>query len=130
MSSKKTLSNREAIEEFVNTFYGRVQQDELIGPIFNKKLEGRWPEHLDKMYRFWETILTEKVTYQGRPFPPHLAMDLHTEHFERWLGIFLETISDYEGPEAEEAWRRANMMASTFLYKIEHFRDPKAFPIQ
>lgn len=126
----KLIQGRTEIEELVNTFYGKVQRDDLIGPIFNKKLEGRWPEHLEKMYRFWETLLTDTISYQGRPFPPHLALDLHQPHFERWLTLFHETMEEFEGPLAEEAIRRANLMASMFFHKIEHFRNPDKFPIQ
>ncbi|MBI1223073.1 MAG: globin [Bacteroidetes bacterium] len=126
----KELKGRAEIEEMVNTFYGKVQKDELIGPVFNKKLEGRWPEHMDKMYRFWETILTETHTYLGRPFPPHLALDLHQPHFERWLYLFHETMESFDGPLKDEAIRRANHMAALFFHKIEHFRNPDTHPIQ
>ena len=65
----KDISNIEDIKLLVNTFYGKVQKDEFIGVIFNEKIGDRWPEHLEKMYRFWQTILLEEHTYSGSLFP-------------------------------------------------------------
>jgi hemoglobin len=55
MIPTKDITDLEDIKILVNTFYSKVQEDGLIGPIFNQKMAGRWPEHLEKMYRFWQT---------------------------------------------------------------------------
>jgi len=65
------ISSIEDIRRLVDTFYGRVRKDKFIGPIFIGAIGGRWPEHLDKMYRFWQTVLLEEHRYYGSPFPPH-----------------------------------------------------------
>ena len=82
------ISNIEDIKLLVNTFYKKVQNDDLIGPIFNEKMMGRWPEHLEKMYRFWQTLLLEEHTYSGSPFPPHKQLPVNQSHFDRWMEIF------------------------------------------
>ena len=41
----KDIENLKDIQLLVNTFYGRVQQDDLIGPIFNERLAGKWDYH-------------------------------------------------------------------------------------
>ncbi|MCD0467851.1 group III truncated hemoglobin [Flavobacterium sp. ENC] len=118
------ISSLGDIKLLVNTFYAKVQDDELIGPIFNEKMLGRWPEHLEKMYRFWQTILLEEHTYSGSPFPPHKQLPVNQTHFDRWMEIFTTTVDFlFVGKLAEEAKVRAANMAYMFNYKIEYFRN-------
>lgn len=118
------ISNIEDIKILVNTFYDKVQKDDLIGPIFNEKMMNRWPEHLEKMYRFWQTILLEEHTYSGSPFPPHKQLPVNQSHFDRWMEIFTSTVDSlFVGKLAEEAKVRAANMAYMFNYKIEYFRN-------
>lgn len=118
------ISNIEEIKLLVNTFYEKVQNDDLIGPVFNEKMTGRWPEHLEKMYRFWQTLLLEEHTYSGSPFPPHKHLPVNQSHFDRWMKIFTETVDSlFAGKLAEEAKVRAANMAYMFNYKIEYFRN-------
>lgn len=118
------ISTFEDVQLLVNTFYGKVQQDAHIGPIFNGKIQDRWPEHLTKMYRFWESILLDNHTYSGRPFPPHAFLPVDVTHFNRWLTIFTETTDTlFSGPVADEAKERAAKMAAMFHYKIEYIKN-------
>ncbi|MDN3674483.1 group III truncated hemoglobin [Flavobacterium branchiarum] len=118
------ITTIEDIKLLVNTFYAKVQKDDLIGPIFNEKIQGRWPEHLETMYKFWQTILLEQHTYSGSPFPPHKHLPVEQAHFNRWIEIFTKTVDSlFIGNLAEEAKMRGVNMASMFLYKIEYFRD-------
>ena len=114
----------EDIKLLVNTFYSKVQKDNFIGPIFNEKIGDRWPEHLEKMYSFWETILLEVHSYSGSPFPPHKQLPVSKEHFDRWMEIFIQTTDSlFTGPLADEAKLRAKNMAEMFNYKIDYFRN-------
>lgn len=118
------ISSLGDIKLLVNTFYAKVQDDDLIGPIFNERMLGRWPEHLEKMYRFWQTILLEVHTYSGTPFPPHKHLPVNQAHFDRWMEIFTATVDFlFVGKLAEEAKIRAANMAYMFNYKIEYFRN-------
>lgn len=120
------ISNLDDIKLLVNTFYDKVQKDDLIGPIFNEKMLGRWPEHLEKMYRFWQTLLLEQHTYSGSPFPPHKHLPVNQSHFDRWMEIFTTVVDSlFVGKLAEEAKVRAANMAYMFNYKIEYFRNPE-----
>jgi hemoglobin len=47
------ITNRKDIELMVDTFYGSVREDDLLGPIFNRVIRNNWPKHQDTMYRFW-----------------------------------------------------------------------------
>lgn len=124
MTTLTDIKNIEDIKLMVDTFYSNVQKDEFIGPIFNEKIANRWPEHLEKMYRFWQTILLEVHSYSGSPFPPHKQLPIAKEHFDRWMEIFTETVDAlFIGVVADEAKLRARNMAEMFNYKIDYFRN-------
>lgn len=124
MTSFNDIKTLDDIKILVDTFYSKVQNDTSIGPIFNERIAHRWPEHLEKMYRFWQTVLLEEHTYSGSPFPPHKHLPVEMEHFNRWMEIFTETTDSlFEGPLAEEAKLRARNMAEMFNYKIQYFRN-------
>ncbi|MDV3586628.1 MULTISPECIES: group III truncated hemoglobin [Elizabethkingia] len=120
---KNDIYDLHDIKILIDSFYGEVQKDTLIGGIFHGAVQN-WPVHLEKMYTFWQTVLLGKHTYSGSPFSPHAQMQLDTIHFERWLYLWSKTIDTYfEGETAEEAKWRAEKMASLFLIKIEHLRN-------
>jgi hemoglobin len=124
MTPQTDITIFDDIKLLVDTFYSKVQKDEFIGPIFNEKIGNRWPEHLEKMYRFWQTILLEVHSYSGSPFPPHKQLPVAKEHFDRWMEIFTATTDSlFVGPLAEEAKLRAKNMAEMFHYKIDYFRN-------
>lgn len=121
---RKEINSRADIELLVNEFYGLVQKDEKIGSIFNNIIKDNWPEHLSKMYRFWETILLGNHTYNGAPFLPHAKLPLDESHFERWLQLFHQTVDVYfEGVVANDAKQRADKMAILFLSKINYLKQ-------
>ncbi|RKS95422.1 hemoglobin [Flavobacterium limicola] len=124
MTPQNDITTFDDIKLLVDTFYSKVQKDEFIGLIFNEKIGNRWPEHLEKMYRFWQTILLEVHSYSGSPFPPHKQLPVSKEHFDRWMQIFTETTDSlFVGTLAEEAKLRAKNMAEMFHYKIDYFRN-------
>ncbi|HLS94083.1 hemoglobin [Sphingobacterium allocomposti] len=128
--AKRDIETLDDIKVLVNTFYEKVQHDELIGPIFNERIQDRWPEHLEKMYTFWQTILLDEHTYQGRPFPPHAQLPIQEEHFSRWLTIFSATVDDlFQGTLADEAKSRGQKMAALFQIKLEHIRQSPFRPL-
>lgn len=128
--SKQDIMVLEDIKHLVDTFYGKIQVDDFIGPIFNEKIGNNWHEHLSKMYQFWQTILLDEHTYGGRPFPPHAQLPIEKPHFDRWLAIFDETVDElYEGAVAEEAKSRGRKMATLFQVKLEHIRKSPFRPL-
>jgi hemoglobin len=130
MTPLQDITQLDDIKLLVDTFYSKVQKDNYIGPIFNEKIGNRWPEHLEKMYRFWQTILLEVHSYSGSPFPPHKHLPVNKEHFDRWMQIFTETVDSlFAGKTAEEAKLRAKNMAEMFNYKIEYFRNEGKKPL-
>ena len=112
------------IELLVNTFYDKIRQDEILKDIFNNKIQDRWPQHLEKMYTFWQTILLEEHTYYGSPFVPHAELPVDVEHFERWLQLFFKTVDDlFEGEKAERAKWQGQRMAEIFHSKIQFYKN-------
>lgn len=120
----KDITTLEDIELLVDTFYGKIREDDMLGIIFNQNIQDRWPAHLDKMYRFWQTILLDEYTYDGRPFPPHAHLPISKVHFDQWLSLFEKTVySLFQGKKADEAVWRANKMATMFESKLDYIRN-------
>ncbi|TVR38331.1 MAG: group III truncated hemoglobin [Cryomorphaceae bacterium] len=128
---KTDITSLADIKQLVNTFYDRVREDDLIGPVFEKIVQDRWPEHLEKMYRFWQTVLLGEHTYYGSPFPPHSKLPIEKKHFDRWISLFSETVSElFSGDKADEAFWRAEKMAQMFQFKIDHIKNnPNKTPL-
>ena len=115
----KLLQTRADVELMVNSFYAKVKVDPLIGPIFNDVAKVNWDEHMPKLYDFWEDLLLGSDHYRGRPFPPHMKLDLKPEHFRRWLELFLETVNEhFTGLKADEAKARALRIGRNFMINL------------
>lgn len=100
------IETRQDCRELVERFYDRVRRDPLLGPIFSARLDGRWPEHLAKMERFWTTVLLAEPLYAGRPLEAHLDLAIGAEHFQRWLALWTATLDErFRGPRVEHAKR-------------------------
>ena len=120
----KDITQRADIETLVNEFYAKVRKDAILGKIFEEVIQANWPEHLEKMYRFWETVLLNNHTYHGSPFMPHAKLPIGKKHFARWLELFKSTINEnFDGKIADEATWRAEKMAEMFQFKIQHIQN-------
>lgn len=119
MNQRKALETRDDIKLLVDTFYAKVRQDSLIGPIFTDVAKVNWDEHLPKLYNFWADLLLGEDTYRGRPFPPHMKLNLIPSHFEQWLRLFVVTVDEnFVGLKAEEAKGRALRIARNFMINL------------
>jgi hemoglobin len=88
------------IRDLVHTFYGRVRQDAVLGPIFNSVVED-WDEHLAKLCDFWSSVTLMTGRYKGTPMKVHANLpQIAPEHFVQWLGLFRATAADICPPEA------------------------------
>jgi len=123
MHSQHDIFNLEDIKVLVDSFYEKVREDELLSPIFNGIIQDRWPQHLEKMYTFWQTVLLKEHTYFGSPFVPHAKLPVEQEHFDKWMLLFYKTIDEqFAGEKAVEAKWRAEKMAEMFHSKIQYYR--------
>lgn len=116
----RQIQSREDIILLVDSFYDKAKVDPLLGPVFTDVAKVNWEEHLPKLYNFWEAILLGGENYRGRPFPPHMPLDLKQEHFRRWLELFYETVDQhFTGLKANEVKVRSLAMARNFMINLE-----------
>ncbi|HNU58914.1 MAG TPA: group III truncated hemoglobin [Aquaticitalea sp.] len=122
---KEDIKNREDVYKLVSTFYGKVRNDEFLGPFFNRVIKD-WEAHIDRLTTFWESSLfmTKKLDerYVGNPLEVHVRVDQENDHtvtemhFGVWLNLWIQTIDSlFEGEVADNAKWRARKMG-TFLY--------------
>lgn len=122
------------IDRLVETFYGRVQTHPRLGPVFGNRLVGRWPDHMEKMKRFWSSVAFKNGAYGGKPVQAHLGVDgMAADLFPQWLALFSETLDDIAAtPEARDwfmatAERIAKSLTLSLFYNPA-LDDPAANP--
>ncbi len=113
----------EDITRLVHGFYGKIRDHEELGPIFERALGGDWGPHLDKMVRFWASMVIGDQgdrKYDGRPLPVHMNLpELRDHHFGLWLVLFREQARELFSEEVAGMFvERAERMAQSFRYAI------------
>jgi hemoglobin len=122
---RRTGIDEPMIAGLVRAFYGKVRQDELLGPIFERKVED-WEEHFRTLASFWSSIALATNGYGGRPLPAHLDLGIEGPHFARWLELFRETAQEICPPEAAAFFiGRAETIARSFQMGLEFHRSAK-----
>ena len=118
-----------SIVQLVDTFYARVREDAVLGPVFEAKLAGHWHEHMPRMHAFWTKVLLDTGEFQGNVFGKHMALSgIGKEHFVRWLTLFRMTAIEVFGLEdAEPAIVVANRIASSL--QLGFFGDIRFQPL-
>lgn len=102
------------VERLVDVFYSRIREDAVLGPIFERRLAGRWDRHLAAMVEFWSSVVLLTGRYRGRPHEAHQPLGLTPEHFQRWLALFEVTVADLcAGPAAALFISRAHRIADS-----------------
>jgi hemoglobin len=118
---RRDISDLDDVRLLVNTFYDKVREDKILAPVFNDRIGKEWPRHLEKMCRFWQTILLGEHTYSGAPFQRHTNLPVEHVHFQKWLELFHSSVDVlFAGEKAEEAKRRGSKIAEMFEMKIKH----------
>ncbi|KQV36240.1 truncated hemoglobin [Rhizobium sp. Root1204] len=98
------------IDEFligvlVEAFYARVLSHPQLGPVFDAKLAGRWPEHMEKMKSFWSAVAFRSGAYGGKPVQAHLGVaNMTPELFPQWLELFAATLDEVVPSPEARAW--------------------------
>ena len=113
------------IDRFVEAFYGKIRDDELLGPIFNQRVAD-WPAHLARMKAFWRSVLHNSGEFAGNPMLKHLVIPgIELRHFSQWLELFYETLREAEPTSDATALvaGRARMIADSLLTGISMQRD-------
>lgn len=118
------IRNLDDIKQMVDTFYDKVNADPELSYIFNDVAQVNWPKHLPIMYAFWNKILFSEGDYRGNPFEKHIPLPIESQHFERWVQLFIENIdAQFEGEKAQEVKLRAQSIAYVFDNKLNFLRQ-------
>jgi len=97
--ARRTGIDDAMIETLVRTFYARVQQDPLLGPIFAERIEA-WEPHIARIRAFWSSVALMTGDYHGQPMRLHMALPVDAAHFDRWLDLFEATARELCPPAA------------------------------
>ena len=108
------------VKVLVDCFYQNVLNDDLLAPVFSKHLVGKWDEHHEKLYRFWQTVLFKEMMYYGRPQHTHEKLELTQAHFDHWVSTWHKTVDLlFSGKVAERAKYRGKTMADSFFKRLD-----------
>ncbi len=88
-ANKGDIRNESDIKLMVDSFYEKVNQDELLSPVFNAFAKVNWETHLPRMYAFWNKLAFGKSGYDGNPFQKHIPLPIEAAHFDRWIALFV-----------------------------------------
>ncbi|WP_138466247.1 group III truncated hemoglobin [Poseidonocella sp. HB161398] len=122
------------IERLVAAFYARVRADEVLGPVFRRKIgtsEEAWRHHEAKIAGFWRNALGIQVgAYSGNPQMAHIGnSDVLPEHFPIWLGHFRATADAVLTPaQAEAIHAMASRIGRGMAMGVENARRPADAP--
>lgn len=87
-----SLPSEAGIRSVVHSFYSKIREDDLLAPVFESRLNGRWTPHLEKMVDFWSSVLLATSRYRGQPLVVHGQVGQITpEMWSRWLELFAKT---------------------------------------
>jgi hemoglobin len=118
------------LSQMVERFYGKVQADAVLGPIFAERIND-WPHHLSHMKRFWRSIMLKTGEFSGNPMMKHAAISkIDNTEFNHWLKLFAETLAEMGGPQQarDRIYQRAEMIAESLLLGIHIHRDGISIP--
>ena len=108
VASLPDLDSRERIEAFVDAFYGKVLVDPVLAPIFLDVAAIELDVHLPHIKDYWCKLLLRESGYRRHTMNIHRQLharrELSAADFERWLGLFTETVDEnYRGSQAQRA---------------------------
>ncbi len=113
------------IDRLVETFYGRILAHPELGPVFDARLKGRWPEHMAKMKSFWSSVAFRNGAYGGKPVQAHLSVQgLTPALFPQWLALFSQTLEDIAPNTEAKAWFMATAERIAKSLTLSLFYNP------
>ena len=113
------------IGHLVDTFYARVLAHPELGPIFDARLSGRWPEHRQTMTRFWSAGAFHNGAYGGKPVQAHVGVaNMTPDLFPKWLALFSATLDDIAPNQEAKAWFMATAERIARSLTLSLFYNP------
>lgn len=131
--SRSDLADRADVEVLVTTFYHRVFEDELLGPVFLDVARMDLAAHLPVMCDFRETVLFRTGMYKRNALRVHSALNdkfpLRWELFARWLELWESTVDGlYVGAKADLAKVQAARIAGS-MHRVISGGEPGEYAI-
>lgn len=120
MSTAKDIATPDDVRMFVEAFYAKLLEDDLLAHHFNH-LDLR--SHLPRIATFWEMVLLGTRGFEGDVMGKHIGIHrlrpITAAHMERWLHHFNAALDDhFSGPKVHEAKDRARNIAALMLVKL------------
>ncbi len=117
----------EQIDRVVAVFYAAIRRHEVLGPIFGRHVTD-WPEHEEKIARFWRNAILYERSYDGNPMRTHMqAGDVKAEHFAPWLMLFDETLRRTLPEDTAAGWSAlAHRIGAGLRMGVEDLRERRA----
>ncbi|WHA42908.1 group III truncated hemoglobin [Agrobacterium larrymoorei] len=113
------------ISHLVETFYSRIQNHETLGPVFDNRLAGRWPEHMEKMKSFWSSVAFKTGAYGGKPVQAHMGVEgMSAELFPQWLVLFSQTLDEIAPSREAHEWFMATAERIAKSLTLSLFYNP------
>jgi hemoglobin len=108
--------------------------DDMLGPVF-EAAHVNWNAHVATLIDFWAWQLLGQPGYDGQPLrahePVHARTPLSHAHYERWVGLFCDTIDiSFQGPHAEIAKGRGRKMAAAMERLLAGVSADGADPVE
>lgn len=111
--------DEDMLRELVHRFYGKIREDEMLGPIFAARITD-WDPHLARMVEFWSSVALMTGRYHGAPVPAHAGLPVTRAHFDHWLALFEETAREICTPEgADHVMIRARRIAASLHMAVQ-----------
>jgi len=119
----------DTIRLLVDRFYDRVRRDPTLGPVFAAAIANdAWPEHLEKMYAFWSSVMLTSGRYKGDPVGTHRRVDgVEPAMFGAWLDLFEATAAELFVPAIAERFARKARTIAESLKLALFFRADRAW---
>ncbi|WP_259782526.1 group III truncated hemoglobin [Aestuariispira ectoiniformans] len=120
----ETEINDHSIKRLVDHFYGKVIEDDLLGPVFRNAIGESlddWGDHLATMYRFWSSVMLTTGRYKGNPVKAHMELvdQVEPHFFEHWLTLWTEASEEVFVPDLAIAFqKKAKSIAQSLSFMM------------
>lgn len=118
--------NHEKIFNVVNSFYQKVEKDNLLKIPFQSVHD--WPEHIERLTHFWWLRFGGKpyMFSHYNPVTKHYFAGFNKTLLEHWLHLFHKTLDEELTPEQAASWKEVSQQMGKALnfrndiYKKQH----------
>jgi len=96
--------SHETIFKVVNSFYHKVQEDEVLKVPFSSVKD--WDRHIKKLTNFWWIKLGGKpyLGYRYNPIAKHYEAGFDEHFLKHWLSLFSDTLKEHLSDQQFDVW--------------------------